>query len=78
MIRGGSLYTQLSTLLLLRDDRTNTLAWQKLLNLSVLSTELTVFVGCFCFFFFKVHTLTFFIATSEQLTIVVLSLLLEI
>lgn len=77
MIRGGSLYTQLSTLLLLHADRANTLAWQKLLNLSGLSAELTVFV-VFFFFLKKVHTLTFFIATSEQLTIVVLSLLLEI
>lgn len=49
MIRGGSLYTQLSTLLLLHADRANTLAWQKLLNLSGLSAELTVFV---VFFFF--------------------------
>lgn len=67
MIRGGSLYAQLFTLLLLGADRTNTLAWQKLLNLSGLSAGLTVKKKK------KVHTLTFFIATSEQLTIVVLS-----
>lgn len=41
MVRDGSLYTQLSTLLLLAADRTNPLAWQKLLNLSGLSAGLT-------------------------------------
>lgn len=41
MIRNGSVYTQLSTLLLLAADGTSTLAWQRLLNLSALSAGLT-------------------------------------
>lgn len=41
MIRNGSVYAQLSTLLLLAADGTSTLAWQRLLNLSALSAGLT-------------------------------------
>lgn len=40
MIRHGSVYVQLSNLLLLAADRTSTLAWQRLLNLSALSVGL--------------------------------------
>lgn len=68
MIRNGSVYTQLSTLLLLAADGTSTLAWQRLLNLSALSAGLTGFKKKK-----KVHALTLFIAASGQLTTVVLS-----
>lgn len=64
MVRDESLYAQLATLLLLAADRANPLAWQKLLNLSGLSAGVTGTK--------KVLTLTFFIATSGQLTTVVL------
>lgn len=69
MIRNGSVYTQLSTLLLLAADGTSTLAWQRLLNLSALSAGLTGLKKKKK----KVHTLTLFIAASGQLTTVVLS-----
>lgn len=68
MIRNGSVYAQLSTLLLLAADGTSTLAWQRLLNLSALSAGLTGLKKKK-----KVHTLTLFIAASGQLTTVVLS-----
>lgn len=67
MIRNGSVYAQLSTLLLLAADGTSTLAWQRLLNLSALFAGLTGLKKK------KVHTLTLFIAASGQLTTVVLS-----